>query len=357
MLDLSKLRYRVTCVSDGGQLDLTPISTGLGISEGAKELAAKIQLKVSAQAEFNGKSVSELLKPFVTIVVFADMGDGYVEVCRGKIQKLSVTETNHDFYLDVEATDDAGELRKTQADFYFTADHTSTAILDEVFKKHGLQVVLNIADIKHSKKVYRGKYLADIVDDVLKDIREAGKGDYFVRSTCGKIEIVKRGDNLTCWSFDAAENVSKVSESYDASKTVTQVQVVGKSKDEGHPPVEQTVNGRIDTGTRKIIYRRPSNETPADAEKAAKKILDEQGEPKLKLTIETVDVPTLRKNDRIRLRTATGTKFYTVSSARHNCVSRKMTLELAYDKDADKSLLGQFFGLADGSTSDSTAPP
>lgn len=134
MLDLSKLRYRVTCVADGVQLDLTPISTGLGISEGAKELAAKIQLKVSAQAEFNGKSVSELLKPFVTIVVFADMGDGYVEVCRGKIQKLSVTETNRDFYLDVEAADDAGELRKTQADFYFTADHTSTAILDEVFK-------------------------------------------------------------------------------------------------------------------------------------------------------------------------------------------------------------------------------
>lgn len=33
MIDLSKVEYRVTAVTDNGQLDLTPISTGLGWSE------------------------------------------------------------------------------------------------------------------------------------------------------------------------------------------------------------------------------------------------------------------------------------------------------------------------------------
>ena len=92
MLDLSRVEYRVTCVTpDGQQLDLTPISTGLGWSEGAKELACKIQLKV-AVCEVNGKSIAEILKPFVQIVVFADVGDGFVETARGKIQRISMTE-------------------------------------------------------------------------------------------------------------------------------------------------------------------------------------------------------------------------------------------------------------------------
>ena len=357
MLDLSRVEYRVTCVTpDGQQLDLTPISTGLGWSEGAKELACKIQLKVAA-CEVNGKSVAEILKPFVQIVVFADVGDGFVETARGKIQRISMTESNRDFYLDIEAADEAGELRHGQDNFYFTDGHSSTAILQEILNKWGVPAEIHVKDIKHSKKVYRKKYLCDMVADVLKDIKEAGGGEYFVRATGGKVEIVKRGDNSDVWHFDIDNNLIKVSESFDASKVVTQVQVVGKSKDEGHPPIEQTVNGQTSYGTRKIIYERPNNESAADAEKSAKKILNEQGEPKRKTSIEAPDVPTLRKNDKIRVRSSSGESYFFVKSVRHNAVSQKMTLELDYAKDDDKALLGQNFNLAEGSEADTSDPP
>ena len=215
----------------------------------------------------------------------------------------------------------------------------------------------NRADIKHSKKVYRKKYLSDIVEDVLKDIKEAGKGEFFVRASKGKVQILKRGQNSTVCHFDISDNATKVSESFDASKLVTQVQVVAKSKDEGHPAIEQTVNGKSsDYGTRKIIYERPSNETSADAEKAAKKILDENGEPKRKISIEAPDVPILRKGDKIRVRSSLGMSYFFVKSVSHNAASQKMTLELDYSKDDDKSQLNQNYSLADGSLSDSSEP-
>lgn len=357
MLDLSRVEYRVVCVtSDGRQLDLTPISTGLGWSEGAKELACKIQLKIAC-VEVNGKSIGELVKPFTQIIVFADIGNGFVEVTRGKVQKLSVTETNKDFYLDIEAADEAGELRHGQDNFYFTDGHTSSAILKEILSKWNVPAEIHVSDVKHGKKVYRKKYLCDMIADVLKDIKEQGGGEYFVRATSGKVEIIKRGENSTVWHFDIDDNLVKVSESFDASKVVTQVQVVAKSKDEGHPAIEQTVDGRTDYGTRKIIYERPSAESSGDAEKAAKKILDEQGEPKRKTSIEAPDVPTLRKGDKIRVRSSSGESYFFVKSLRHNAVSQKMTLELDYAKDDDKSLLGQIFSLAEGSESDSSDPP
>ena len=356
MLDLSRLKYRVTCIADDGQFDLTDITTGLGFSEGAKELACKIQLKV-AVCEVNGKSTFELLKPFTQIILWADIGEGYDEVTRGKIQKITVTETNHDYFLDIEAADEAGELRKSQNSFFFTDGHSSSAILREILSKHGINAEIHITDIKHAKKVYRGKYLSDMIDDVLKDIREQGKGEYFIRASKGKIEIVKRGDNSVVWHFDAGDNLTKVTESFDASKTVTKVKVVGKSKAEGHPSIEATVNGKTEYGTRQVIYERPHNESAGDAEKSARKILDEQGEPKRKVTIETVDVPTLRKNDKIRVKSSLGTSYFTVKSIRHNCVNHTMNLELDYFKDADKTLLGQVFSLAEGTESASTDPP
>lgn len=214
---------------------------------------------------------------------------------------------------------------------------------------------IHVIDIKHSKKVYRGKYLCDMIADILKDIREAGKGEYFIRATKGKVEIVARGQNSEVWHFDIDDNLIKVSESFDASKTVTQVQVVGKNKTD-KTAIEQTVNGRSDLGTRRIIYERPSTESAGDAEKAAQKILKEQGEPKRKTTIEAVDVPTLRKGDKIRVRSSSGTSYFLVKSIRHNAVSRKMNLELDYSPDDDKSLLNQVFNLSEGSEADSSEP-
>ena len=133
-----------------------------------------------------------------------------------------------------------------------------------------------------------------MVADVLKDLKEKNGGVYFVRAKEGVVQIIPRGTNETVWHFDLDDNLIKANDSYDVSKIVTRVQVVAKEKKEGHQKIESTIDGKTEYGTRQVIYTRGDKETLGEAETAAKKILDEQGDAKRKTTIESPDVPTLR---------------------------------------------------------------
>ena len=88
-------------------------------SEGEKELSAKITLKV-ANSTFEGKQMAELIRPFTPIFIYATMdGDKSEEVIRGTVTEWQLVETNREFYLQLEAADEAQALRKNQGEFFF----------------------------------------------------------------------------------------------------------------------------------------------------------------------------------------------------------------------------------------------
>lgn len=323
--------------SDGEQIDLTAVTSSLGWSEGEKELSAKTTMKL-ANVEVGGKYISDLVRPMTPIFIYADMGTGFEEVIRGNVQKWELTETNREFTLDIECKDEVQALRHNMDDFFFTDGHSSSAILEEILGKWGVPHELQISDGTHAKKVYRKKYLSDMVADVLKDLKEKGGGTYFVRAKGGVVEIIPRGTNETIYHFDIDDNLTRVRESFDASKVVTRVQVVAKSKEEGHQKIESTVDGKTEYGTRQVIYTRGDKETLAEAETAAKKILEEEGDIKRKTSIESPDIPTLRKGDRIRVRSSAGEGYFFIKSLRHDAAQMKMFMELDEDKDKNKEL-------------------
>lgn len=357
MIDLSKLRYDVIAVAaDGTQLNLTDITSALGWAEGEKELSAKITLKV-ANAEYNGKHVSDFVQPFTPIFIYADMGAGSEEVIRGTVQKWELSETNKEVYLNLEAADEVQALRANQDHFFFDDGSGSSSILEEILGKWGVPHEIQITDGKHSKKVYRKKYLCDMVADVLKDLKEKGGGVYFVRAKGGVVQIIPRGTNETIYHFDIDDNLIRAQESFDVSKMVTRVQVVGKENKEGKQKIEATVDGKTEYGTRQVIYTRGNKETAAEAETAAKKILDEQGEVKRKTSIESPDVPNLRKGDRIRVRSSAGESYFFVKSIRHNAAQMKMTMELDYDKEYSEAQGSQQYNISKTDESGSSNPP
>ena len=332
MIEIQKISYRVVAVTaDGQQLDLTDVTHALGWSEGEKELSARITLKL-ANVEYGGKLISELVQPFTPILIYAG-SETLGEVIRGTIQKWSMRETNGEMYLEIEAADEVQALRHNQDEFYFTDGHTSTAIIEEILNKWSVPHELQITDVTHGKKVYRKKYLIDMINDVLKDLKEKGGGVYFVRAKEGVVQIIPRGLNETTYHFDMADNLTRATESFDVSKIVTRILVVAKSKDEGHQKIESTVDGKIDLGVRQIIYERGDKETAEEAETAAKKILEEQGEVERETSIESPDVPSIRKGDRIRVKSSSGESYFFIKSIRHNAASQRMTMELDEDKE------------------------
>lgn len=118
MLDLTKLKYRVVVVTaDGAQLDITEVCSALGWSEEERQLSAKITCKLAC-VDFKGKSITELVKPFSPVFIYADIGEGFVEVIRGVVQKWELIESNGEFTLDIDAADEVQALRQSQDDFF-----------------------------------------------------------------------------------------------------------------------------------------------------------------------------------------------------------------------------------------------
>ena len=171
-----------------------------------------------------------------------------------------------------------------------------------------------------------------MIADILKDLKEKTGNDYFIRAREGVIEILPRGTNDTVYHFDIDNNVVRAKQSLDASKVVGKVKILGAEKSEGHPSVEAVVEGDKTLGTRQVIYRRKNKETLAEAESAAKKLLKENG-VQFKTTLEAPDVPTLRKGDKIRVKSSVGEGFFYVKSIRHDATQQKMTMELDAEKN------------------------
>lgn len=349
MVRIQELEYRVAARTLDGQLyELTPIVVGLGWSEGEKELAAKITMRL---AWVDG--LGEKILAFTPIFIYA----GGQEVMRGYVHKWTLRETSGDFSLNVEAIDEVQALRKNQDEFYFTDGHTTTAILEEILSKWGVPHEIHLQEVTHSKKVYRRKYLIDMIQDVLKDLKEKGGGVYFVRARAGVVEIIPRGTNETIYHFDIAENVTRSEESFDVSGIVTRVLVVAKSKGEGHQAIESTVDGKTEWGVHQIIYERGDKENLEEAQVAAQKIIDEQGAVRRTTTVEAPDIPSLRKGDRLRLKNSAGIGYFFVKSITHNAGTQKMRLTLDYDKEYSEAQGLPVYDINKSDESSSSSPP
>jgi len=356
MIDLSKVDYRLIAIDSAGtQYDITSICAGLGWSENDKELAVKISFRVGIQLD--NQNITDIINVNTPIFVYAKLSDDgeFEEIVRGTVQKFGTAESNKEFQLEVECFDEAFALRHTQDDYFFSPDSSSSSILQKILGDTGVEYSMNIEDVKHEKKVYRARYLSDMITDVLKDLKEKNHKTYFLRAREGKLEIIERGTNEEIYDFDIENILVKVSDSFDAENLVTKVKVVGKSQEEGKQHVDSIVEGRTDLGTRQVIYARDDKTSLEEAEKAAQKILDENG-IKRTTQLEAPDLPTLRKGDRIRLRSSFGEGYFFVKSIRHDAAQMKMSADLDYDKEYSESAGLEVYDLAGSNETESSAP-
>lgn len=356
MIDVSKIEYRLIAVaSDGRQYDLTNICSNLGWSEQDRELAAKITFKLAVKLEEGKENITDIINICSPIFVYFKNGEEFQEVIRGNVVKFGLTESNREFTMEVEAVDEVQALRRNQEDYYFSPDSSSESILQKVLSDAGANFEIHIESVKHEKKVYRAKYLSDIVQDVLKDLKEKNHKVYFLRAKAGILEIIERGTNEQVYDFDIETNLVRVRDTFDADNLVTKVKVVAKSRDEGHQHVDSVVEGRTDLGVRQVIYMRDEKATLEDAEKSAQKILNENGIKRV-TQIESADLPILRKGDRIRLKNSLGEGYFLVKSIRHDAARATMSADLLYDKEYSESQNLPIYDLAGGSETASNAP-
>ena len=109
---------------------------------------------------------------------------------------------------------------------------------------------------------------------------------------------------------------------------VTRVKVIGQENDDGKSSVEAVIDGKTEYGIRQEIHVKSKDDSLETATSEAKKIIDEKGILQEEITIQSPDIPFIRKMDLVYVRAVTMDSYYYVLSVTHDADRGKMTLSL-----------------------------
>lgn len=337
MIDVATLKYRIVVV-DGKKkrYDITDYLENLAWQENEGEISQRTSFTVRNDKTSKGY-MSKLIKLGSLIIVSAKHGKKkYKEVARGCVVTWNPTNQNSSHDLQCICYDDLYNLQKSQDNFYFRSGTGTKTRIRKVCKKWKIPIgSYQGPNKKHGKKKYQGKYLSDIILDILDDAVKKGGKKCILRMEKGKVTIVPKGSNSEIFVFKP-NNTKVVNNSRSTSDLVTRVKVIGKSKKKGKTSVVATINGLTKYGVRQRIYTRGSDETKKHAKKAAQEILEESGDIKQDITVQSPDVPYIRKADMVYMQVGAVKGYYNVKSIQHDAdvMSMTMSLEPAEKKSA-----------------------
>lgn len=338
MIDMSDIKYRVTVMDENGrQYNITDYICNLGWEENENEIAVRISFTARNDDTSNGY-LSSIIKPGCLVGIFASAGSSFdEEVARGYVETWNTVEKNSGYNLKCTCYDELYKLQKSQDNrYYASGTGTKSAIqglLDDWEIPQGEYHGPNTA---HGKMVFNNKYLSDIILELLDDAVKKGEEKCIIRAAKGYTSIIPRGNNEAIYVFNA-DNTQSISQSVSTENLITRVKVTGQADDDGKRSVDAILNGQTEYGIRQRIYTRGSDETLSDAKSAAQAILDKDGKTERKMTVQSPDLPFIRKGDLVYIMSDFSADYYYVSSIQHNIDGGSMTMELEYYESAGKN--------------------
>ena len=331
MITVSKLRYKIVVFTETGlQLDVTNAVDKASWEEGEDEIASKVSFNMY-NTRYKGKLLSSLVKIGCRVGIIAEWGGGGNDIVAFATIKEALRETTKSAEIfNILAYDDLFDMQKSQDNIYFEEGKSTSSILSSIFSDWGLSVSKYTGpDVTHGKVLERNQYLGDIVRNVLAEAKKKGGGSGIVRMTKGKVEVVGIGTNEDVYHLEGTNTVSsrhKVS----VCNMVTRVKIVSNSEDEGLPEVVAVVDGKTEYGIlQRIVTQNESDaENAGDAQTEANTLLEENGDPEETSTVESPDVPPMRKGDFVSLDVGALQGIFVVKSIQHSCTNGKMTIQV-----------------------------
>lgn len=109
---------------------------------------------------------------------------------------------------------------------------------------------------------------------------------------------------------------------------ITEVWITGKADDEGRLPIEAKEVGDTTYGTLREMVAKDGDNSLADAQAEARKLLKERGKPKEYSSIQAVDVPSIRRGDKIKVEAGNLIGYFYVLGISHDATQRTMSMEI-----------------------------
>lgn len=328
MIDISKIKYRLVVMTESKkQYNIKEFVEDLGWEENDGELATRISFTAKNEKTSAGL-ISSLAKPGCLVGVFATDGSIDEEVARGYVTDWKPLLSGSKDKVDITCYDELYNLEESQDLIYYSSGIGTKSAITQIFDNWQIPTEkYDGPDVTHGKLAYKTESLADVLLDILDDAKKKGGGDAFIRATKGKVSVLQWGSNKTVYHFEA-DNTKQVSHKMSTAGMITRVKVIGQEDDDGRSSVEAVVNGQTKFGIRQKIYVRGKDDSVSDAQSAAQDIINDKGQVDEEITVQSPDVPFVRKGDLVHITAGTLNDYYFVKGIRHNADSMSMTMDL-----------------------------
>lgn len=328
-VDIAKLRYvvKVSTLTEE-MLDVTGLCTRVSFGDDKGGIAAKADITL-ANVKLEKGYLTDLVvtAQHCLVKIFANnelVFDGFVwdwNYTSSLEKELAITAYDRMIYL-------------TQCkDYnYYSTGQTTKTIIQTLCDKWGIPLDYQWEeDYTHGKTKFA---VSTISDQILKtldeaqDKQEAEKRKYVALMINGTLVIRDRGGNSDIYEFHPY-NIMSVSNRRSKKNLVTQVLVMGKAEEDTRPPILHPEEGDIKTyGTLQEIVTKDGDKSLEDAQKEAARIIAEKGKPEESVQISAVDVPVIRKGDKVHLTAGNQDGYFIVESVTHNAMELTMEMEL-----------------------------
>lgn len=328
MIDISKIKYRLVVMTESKkQYNIKEFVEDLGWEENDGELATRISFTAKNEKTSAGL-ISSLAKPGCLVGVFATDGSIDEEVARGYVTDWKPLLSGSKDKVDITCYDELYNLEESQDLIYYSSGIGTKSAITQIFDNWQIPTEkYDGPDVTHGKLAYKTESLADVLLDILDDAKKKGGGDAFVRAAKGKVSVLQWGSNKTVYHFEA-DNTKQVSHKMSTAGMITRVKVIGQEDDDGRSSVEAVVNGQTKFGIRQKIYVRGKDDSVSDAQSAAQDIINDKGQVDEEITVQSPDIPFVRKGDLVHITAGTLNDYYFVKGIRHNADSMSMTMDL-----------------------------
>ena len=322
-------------MSDGTKVELQNVAENIAWEENERELAVRLNLTLRDVETADGGRLAAKLALCTEVYLFAEWDDSEHEVFRGTIWQWEHSQMHGDQII-VTCYDRLYYLQKSQDNRFFAKKTTTKTVIKKLLESAKYTLGEYTApDVKHGKLLYKGKTLAVMLTDTLKDADEkvdekAGtpnKTKSFIRATKDVVDVIIRGGNEVVYGLYAGQNIISSNDRFSMTELVTRVMITGKEDKNKKPKVSATVNGKTEYGIIQVLHSR-GDTTLKEAKKAAQKILDEKGKPKRTTTIKAAEFPGIRKGDKVYAETDEMVGYFYVVGISHNATNAEMQMEV-----------------------------
>ena len=287
--------------SENLNIDLSQLVTSFDRSEPEKQIAQKITVSFMNVQDSNGRMLEDYINVRDRVFVYANDGETVDEVFRGMVwtkryvnkQKKEITLTCYDQLI---------YFQKTEDNKFYPEGMETENICNTLCSDWGVSLVWNYQSITHKKLMLTGKLSDIFLTDILAEVKKKVHLPAVMKSVKDVVYIETVGSNSKIYEIKRGENAISTTSTVTMDDVVTRVVITGKQDDEGCTPVEAAVDGDTERfGTIQKIIRKNENTEMSEVKEEAQDILDENGYPKMRYEIEAIDIPWIRRGDKVKI--------------------------------------------------------